>query len=115
MVKEQKKEQKKANSDFKSKFVASTADFRKTALILRAVNHELRQEIILYVHQKERVNVKEIYRKLGIEQSVASQHLAILRKSNLLLAERSSQNNFYTVNYKYMQMLQDVCGKLLNK
>ena len=54
---------------------------KKAALVLRAVNHKLRQQILKLIHQKGRITVTEIYVKLRLEQSVASQHLAILRKA----------------------------------
>ena len=50
---------------------------KKAALILRAINHKLRQQILKLVHQNGRMTVTEIYVKLRLEQSVASQHLAI--------------------------------------
>ena len=54
---------------------------KKAALILRAVNHKLRQQILKLIHQHDRMTVTEIYVKLRLEQSVASQHLAILRSA----------------------------------
>jgi DNA-binding transcriptional ArsR family regulator len=54
---------------------------KKAALILRAVNHKLRQQIMKLIHQNGKMTVTEIYVKLRLEQSVASQHLAILRKA----------------------------------
>jgi len=58
---------------------------KKAALVLRAINHKLRQQIIQLIHQNGRMTVTEIYVKLRLEQSVASQHLAILRKANFVL------------------------------
>ena len=43
--------------------------------IFRAADHPLRQKILLFIHQNLRVNVRTIYKKLKIEQSVASHHL----------------------------------------
>jgi DNA-binding transcriptional ArsR family regulator len=53
---------------------------KKAALILRSVNHKLRQQILKLIHQNGKMTVTEIYVQLRLEQSVASQHLAILPK-----------------------------------
>lgn len=52
-------------------------NIKKAALILRAVNHELRQKIIKLIYESNTINVTHLYVILRIEQSVASQHLAI--------------------------------------
>lgn len=78
---------------------------KKAALVLRAINHKLRQQILKLIHQKERITVTEIYVKLRLEQSVASQHLAILRKAGFVTTERDGKFIYYSVN---SQRLQDV-------
>lgn len=78
---------------------------KKAALVLRAINHKLRQQILKLIHQKERITVTEIYVKLRLEQSVASQHLAILRKAGFVATERDGKFIYYSVNN---QRLQDV-------
>ena len=57
---------------------------KKAALVLRALNHKLRQLIIKTIHEHKRITVTELYVKLRLEQSVASQHLAILRKADIV-------------------------------
>lgn len=76
---------------------------KKAALILRAINHKLRQQILKLIHQKERITVTEIYVKLRLEQSVASQHLAILRKAGFVTTERDGKFIFYSVNSQRLQ------------
>ena len=78
---------------------------KKAALVLRAINHKLRQQILKLIHQKGRITVTEIYVKLRLEQSVASQHLAILRKAGFVTTERDGKFIYYSVNN---QRLQDV-------
>ena len=51
---------------------------KKAAMILRALNHKLRQQIVKLIDEQQKMTVTEIYVKLRLEQSVASQHLAIL-------------------------------------
>ena len=72
---------------------------KKTAAILRAVNHKLRQTILSLLNESSKMTVTEIYVKLRIEQSVASQHLAILRRANIVVTKREGKFIFYSVNY----------------
>jgi DNA-binding transcriptional ArsR family regulator len=55
---------------------------KKAALILRSINHKLRQQIIKLLDENQKMTVTEIYVKLRLEQSVASQHLGWNRSDN---------------------------------
>ncbi|OWY18897.1 transcriptional regulator [Sphingobacteriales bacterium UPWRP_1] len=72
---------------------------RKAVLVLRAVNHKLRQSIINLLEENKRMTVTEIYVKLRLEQSVASQHLAILRRAGVVNTERQGKFIFYSLNH----------------
>jgi DNA-binding transcriptional ArsR family regulator len=72
---------------------------KKAALVLRALNHKLRQAIIKLIDDKKTITVTELYVKMKIEQSVASQHLAILRRAGILSTTREGKFIHYTVNY----------------
>ncbi len=74
------------------------AELRKAVLVLRAVNHKLRQSIIDLLEEHEKMTVTEIYIKLRLEQSVASQHLAILRKAGVVTTERNGKYIYYGLN-----------------
>jgi DNA-binding transcriptional ArsR family regulator len=71
---------------------------KKAALVLRAINHKLRQQILKLIHQNGQMTVTEIYVKLRLEQSVASQHLAILRKAGFVNTLRDGKFIYYSVN-----------------
>lgn len=86
---------------------------KKSALILRAINHKLRQQILKLIHQKERITVTEIYVKLRLEQSVASQHLAILRKAGFVTTERDGKFIYYSVNTQRLQEVNRFAQDLL--
>ena len=73
-------------------------DVKKAAAILRAINHKLRQSIIKLLEEKDNLTVTEIYVKLRVEQSVASQHLAILRRAEFVKTTREGKNIHYTLN-----------------
>ncbi len=85
----------KGKADVKVDYLRS----KKAALVLRALNHKLRQQIIKLIDDKKTITVTELYVKLKIEQSVASQHLAILRRAGILSTTRDGKFIHYTVNY----------------
>lgn len=72
---------------------------KKAALTLRAINHKLRQQIIKLLDEHKKMTVTQIYVKLRLEQSVASQHLAILRRAGIVITVRDGKFIYYSVNY----------------
>ncbi len=88
-------------------------DIKKTASIIRAINHKLRQSIVKLLEENEKLTVTEIYVKLRIEQSVASQHLAILRRANFLITERQGKKIFYSLNNEYLDHVNKFISSLL--
>ncbi len=86
---------------------------KKAALILRAINHKLRQQIMKLIHQNGKMTVTEIYVKLRLEQSVASQHLAILRKAGYVNTVRDGKFIYYSVNYDRLDQVHGIVHELL--
>lgn len=93
--------------------IVDTLSVKKAALILRAFNHKLRQQILKMIDTEKKVTVTEIYVKLRIEQSVASQHLAILRKADFVKTEREGKFIYYTVNAPRLLELNKFISDLL--
>jgi DNA-binding transcriptional ArsR family regulator len=87
---------------------------KKAALILRAVNHKLRQQILKLIDEHGKMTVTELYVKLRLEQSVASQHLAILRKAGFVNTERDGKFIYYSVNTARLEELNNFVQQLLN-
>jgi DNA-binding transcriptional ArsR family regulator len=71
---------------------------KKAAMVLRAINHKLRQQIIKLLEEHKKMTVTEIYVKLRLEQSVASQHLAILRRAGIVVTDREGKFIYYSLN-----------------
>ncbi len=92
----------------------SLLDLKKSALILRAVNHKLRQQILKVIDEKGKVTVTEIYIDLRLEQSVASQHLAILRKAGFVDTTRDGKFIYYSINKNRFSDLVKFTAQLLN-
>ena len=72
---------------------------KKASMILRALNHKLRQQVIKLLDEHHKMTVTEIYVKLRLEQSVASQHLAILRRAGIVGTKREGKFIYYSINY----------------
>jgi DNA-binding transcriptional ArsR family regulator len=90
-------------------------ELKKAALILRAINHPLRQQMLRLLHQNKQMTVTSIYVKLRLEQSVASQHLAILRKAGFVNTTRDAKFIFYSVNYQRLQQVHSIAAQLISQ
>ena len=87
---------------------------RKSVLILRAVNHKLRQKMIKLLEEEGRMTVTEIYVKMRLEQSVASQHLALLRRSGVVVTERDGKFIFYSLDKNRIGEISQLLEDLVN-
>jgi ArsR family transcriptional regulator, virulence genes transcriptional regulator len=92
-----------------------TLDIKKAAIILRAVNHKLRQVILKYIGEKGQVTVTEIFEHLLLEQAVASQQLAILRRTGFVKTKREGKFIYYSVSRQRMLDLNAFVGNLLGQ
>ncbi|HLF62729.1 MAG TPA: metalloregulator ArsR/SmtB family transcription factor [Saprospiraceae bacterium] len=113
MKKQQKHESvilKKGDKDIQLDY----SDLRKAVLVLRAVNHKLRQRVIDLLEENESMTVTDIYIKLRLEQSVASQHLAILRRAGVVLTDRQGKFIFYSLDKErlaqIMRLVEELAG-----
>lgn len=88
---------------------------KKADLIIRALNHKLRLQIIRLLHDKEELTVTEIYVKLRLEQSVASQHLALLRRAGIVETRREGKFIFYSVSGARIEEIFKISKSLVGK
>lgn len=88
------------------------ADLRKAVLVLRAVNHTLRQRIIDLIEDCETMTVTDIYTKLRLEQSVASQHLAILRRGGVVATDRQGKFIYYSLDKERLGQISTLVGDI---
>ena len=101
--------------DNSGELLINTSAINKGVLTLRAINHLLRQQILQMIHEKKRVIVTEIHTKFRIEQSVASEHLALLRKEKFVTTERDGRFIFYSVNYETLKKVHRLVEDLVTK
>ncbi|MEN9448712.1 MAG: hypothetical protein RJA25_2002 [Bacteroidota bacterium] len=94
------------NIDFKT--------IRNSMDVLRAIHHKLRYEILNLIHQEKTMTVTHIYARLRLEQSVASQHLTVLRKSGVVKTVRNGKFIFYSINYDRLHEIIGLSKELTN-
>jgi DNA-binding transcriptional ArsR family regulator len=86
---------------------------KKASLVLRAINHKLRQDIMKVIDEEGSSIVTNIYTKLGIEQSIASQHLHVLRMANIVIANREGKFIYYSINKERIKEIETFVDQLL--
>lgn len=88
---------------------------KKAALELRSVNNKIRQQIIetIQTAEKGEMTVTQLYVVLRLEQSVASQHLAILRKSGVVTTKRDGKFIYYSVDEARLKLINEKAAELL--
>ena len=99
---------KKGNNEIELDY----AELRKAVLVLRAVNHKLRQRIIDLLEENEKMTVTDIYIKLRLEQSVASQHLAILRRAGVVATDRQGKFIYYSLDNERLSQISRLVEEL---
>ena len=88
-------------------------NFKKAILRLKALHHKLRIQILKILDENQQVTVTEIFIKLRMEQSLVSQHLAILRNAGVVNAERKGKQIFYSLNVEQIEYLNDISLKVI--
>jgi len=86
---------------------------KKASLVFRAINHKLRQEMIKLIDKRGQATVTEIFVDLRLEQSVASQHLAILRRAGIVGTIREGKFIFYLVDYARLEQVNQFVEQLV--
>lgn len=87
---------------------------KKAAMILRAMNHKLRQQLLKLIDEHQKITVTEIYVNLRLEQSVVSQHLAILRRAGIVITKREGKFIFYSLNYNRIKEITGFIDQLVS-
>ena len=67
--------------------------------VIKALGHALRIQIVMYLKDKER-SVSQIIEHFGVDASVVSRQLAILKRAGILTSRKSGLNVFYGVAMK---------------
>lgn len=70
---------------------------KEATALLKALANENRLMILCYLEGKE-LSVSQLNESLDLSQSALSQHLAVLRRDNLVKTRRESQTIYYSLN-----------------
>ena len=95
------------------KLEISVQQIRKAAVMLRAINHPLRQQILQLIFEKKQMTVTELYIALRLEQSVTSQHLAFLRRAGFVNTHRIGKHIRYSVNEEKIERMEKLIASFL--
>jgi tellurite resistance protein TerB len=69
---------------------------------LKALASETRQAILVLFATNAALTVNQVAESVGIGQSTASEHLAVLRRAGLLSATRAGKEVYYRPDYDRM-------------
>lgn len=75
----------------------------KASNMLKAMAHPVRIGIVSLLEDGKKHTVTDIHNKLGIEQSVASHHLGILKDRGVLLSRREGKNTWYFLKHQNLR------------
>ena len=98
-------------SNSKEELSLDYSSLRKAVLNIRAADHEIRKKIIGMLLEKDSMTVTDVYSALNLEQSVASQHLAVLRRAGLVKTGRDGKFINYSINPPRLQETSELVEK----
>jgi DNA-binding transcriptional ArsR family regulator len=103
-----------AHAGFSPEIKIEYTVLRKAVLIFRSVNHKLRHQIIQLLQENKRLTVTDVYVHMRLEQSVVSQHLAILRRAGVVKTVREGKNIFYMLNKDRLLEIGNMINELVS-
>jgi DNA-binding transcriptional ArsR family regulator len=93
----------------KNKPLVSVKEVRAASRVLRAVNHQLRRDILSLLDRKKEMTVSQIWGALKIEQSVCSSHLGILRREGIVGVRQVHKSRYYYLDRARLQEINLFC------
>jgi DNA-binding transcriptional ArsR family regulator len=85
---------------------------KQAVLILRTLNNSVCQKIFRQLEINPEMTVTEIYTVLNLEQSVASMHLAKMRRHRIVTTKRNGKNILYILNVDRLSKINVVVKQL---
>ena len=83
------------------------------ANLFKGLAHPVRVRVLEVLSASDEVSVSELLDDTGLEASHLSQHLAVLRRHNLVLAERRASQVYYRLAYPQVAELLRAARSLL--
>ena len=69
--------------------------------------------MVQFIDGRGQVTVTELFVEMRMEQSVASQHLAILRRAGIVKTKREGKFMYYSLNLERLDLLNQMVTDLL--
>lgn len=91
--------------------ILNQKELRKIKMLLRAMDHPIRQEMMVLLNEKD-CTVTEIYTKLKLVQSICSQQLKILRDAEVVKVGRIGKERPYSLNKEYIKQVSAYITKM---
>lgn len=79
--------------------IGKTQNIEEAAMAMQAMSHPLRIKILCLLSSGE-VAVSEIVEAVGTTQGNVSQHLAILKASNMIISRAEGKKTYYSIEDK---------------
>ena len=83
--------------------------------LMRALAHPLRLKILENMDQNKNIQENQIYNTLKIEQSIASQHLRILKNAGVLVADKDGKYMHYNIDYQRVSNAVKAINRFIGK
>lgn len=83
------------------------------ANLFKGLAHPVRIRVLEVLSTADAVSVTDLLSDTGLEASHLSQHLAVLRRHNLVVAERRASQVFYRLAYPHVADLLSISRQLL--
>ena len=96
------------------KSIVSQADYNKAKTFFKAIEHPTRLKVLTYLQVNGPCKVTELHNTFRMEQSLMSQHLAILRTSRIVNVERSGREMYYNVNLDAFALANETTKKIID-
>lgn len=97
----------------KTKVTFSAEKLAYSSELMRALAHPLRLKILEFIDKHGQIHVNKIYNTMGLEQSITSQHLRILRLAGVVHTERDGKFVIYSIDYTVVDRAQRAVKKFL--
>jgi ArsR family transcriptional regulator len=82
---------------------------------LNIITHPVRVKIIELLLENQRLNVTQIYEKLGLIQAETSLHLGMMKDYGILKKVREGKMSIYSVNTEGLEYILKITAELQKK
>ncbi len=72
---------------------------------LKVLAHPVRFSILIILSSNHKMTVTEIHEELSLQQAATSNHLKLMKSSNILNSHKIGKNTYYSVNNETMNKL----------